>query len=101
MGLNAYKHNMKVVKAEVCSIKAFNWIRMRKKEPIMSNTGHFFCLSSNASKLYNNDVIIYIIKKKSWEQFLPNFPITTLAKFVSPKSIDGFVCRFPNTSLLS
>ena len=38
--------------------------------------------------MYNNDVIIYKNKKNSWGQFclwmgFPNFPITTLVKFLS------------------
>ena len=46
---------------------------------ISRNTGNFFCFNSSLSNLYNN-VIIYTIKKKSWEQFclwtnLQNFPI--------------------------
>ena len=35
---------------------------------ISCNTGNFFCFNSSLSNLYNN-VIIYTIKKKSWEQF--------------------------------
>jgi hypothetical protein len=48
---------------------------------------HDSSFSSNATNLYNSDVIIYKIKK--WrEQFylwtsLPNFPITTSTKFLS------------------
>jgi hypothetical protein len=36
---------------------------MRKKKPVISNTGNFFYFNSNVSNLYNNDVIIYQIKK--------------------------------------
>jgi hypothetical protein len=42
------------VKAEVCT-----WVRMRKKKPVISNTGNFFCFNGTVSNLYNNDVIIY------------------------------------------
>jgi hypothetical protein len=35
-----------------------------EKKPVISNTGNFFCFDSNVSNLYNNDVIIYKIKKK-------------------------------------
>jgi hypothetical protein len=56
---------------------------------------HF--LNGNVSNLYNTDVIIYQIKKESWEQFclwtsLPNFPIiTTLVKYlVALLDITGF-----------
>ena len=38
------------MKAEVCS--------MRKKKPLISNMGNFFCFNSNVSNLYNNDVTI-------------------------------------------
>ena len=62
-------------------------VRMRKKT-VLSNTDDFFCFNSNVSNLYKNDVIIYKIKEEWWEQFclwtcLPNFPITTLVKFLS------------------
>ena len=36
---------------------------------VIFNTGNFFCFHSNVSNLYNNDSIIYKIKRKSWEQF--------------------------------
>ena len=31
------------VKAEGRSTKAFTWVRMQKKKPVISNTGNFFC----------------------------------------------------------
>ena len=57
------------------------------KKPVISNTGNFFCFNNTISNLYNNDVIIYRINKKSWEQFclwmsLPNFRVTALVKFL-------------------
>ena len=45
------------VKAKVRSTKAVTWIRMRKKKPVISNTGKFFCFNSNVSNLYNNSVV--------------------------------------------
>jgi hypothetical protein len=58
------------------------WVLSKKRSGpywISRNTGNFFCFNSSLSNLYNN-VIIYTIKKKSWEQFclwtnLQNFPI--------------------------
>ena len=29
------------------------WVRMRKKKPVISNTGKFFCFNNNVSNLYN------------------------------------------------
>ena len=37
---------------------------MRKKKPIISNKGYFFCFNNNVSNLYNNDAMIHKIKKK-------------------------------------
>jgi hypothetical protein len=53
------------VKVEVRStkLKVFTWVQMRKKKPVISNTGNLFCFNSYVSNLYNNDVIIYKIKK--------------------------------------
>ena len=48
------------VKAEVRSTKAVTWVRMRKKYPVISNTGKFFCFNNNVSNLYNNSVIANI-----------------------------------------
>ena len=53
--------------------------------------------SGEGRGVYNNDVIIYKIKK-SWEQFclwtsLPNFPITAMVKFLS-----SFIKRTTKTS---
>jgi hypothetical protein len=45
------------VKAEVRSTKAVTWIRIRKKKPVISNTGKFFCFNNNVSNLYNNSVV--------------------------------------------
>jgi hypothetical protein len=39
------------------STKAVIWVRMRKKKPVISNTGKFFCFNNNASNLYNNSVV--------------------------------------------
>ena len=33
------------------------WVRMRKKNPVISNTGKFFCFNNNVSNLYNNSVV--------------------------------------------
>jgi hypothetical protein len=35
------------VKAEVRRTKAVTWVRMRKKKPVISNTGNFFCFNNN------------------------------------------------------
>jgi hypothetical protein len=43
---------------ETRSIKAVTWVRMRKKKPVISNTGKFFCFNNNVSiNLYNNSVV--------------------------------------------
>ena len=39
-------------------------VGMRKKKPVISNMDNFFCFNSNVSNFYNNDVIIYKVKKK-------------------------------------
>jgi hypothetical protein len=36
---------------------AFTWVLMRKKKPVISNTGKFFCFNNNVSNLYNNGVV--------------------------------------------
>ena len=36
---------------------AFTWVRMRKKRPVISNTGNLFCFNNNVSNLYNNSAI--------------------------------------------
>jgi hypothetical protein len=38
-------------------VSAFTWVRMRKKKPVISNTGKFFCFNNNVSNLYNNSVV--------------------------------------------
>ena len=45
------------VKAEVRSTKAVTLVRMRKKNPVLSNTGKFICFNNNVSNLYNNSVV--------------------------------------------
>ena len=52
------------IKAEVRSTKAVTfrtsavtWVRMRKRKPVISNTGKFFCFNNNVSNLYNNSVV--------------------------------------------
>ena len=35
------------------------------EKPVISNRDNFFCFNINTSNLYNNDVIIYKINKKS------------------------------------
>jgi hypothetical protein len=44
------------MKAEVRSTKAVTWVRIRKKKPVISNTGKLFCFNNNVSNLYNNSV---------------------------------------------
>jgi hypothetical protein len=45
------------VKAKAEVRKAFSWVLMRKKKPVISNTGKFFCFNNNVSNLYNNSVV--------------------------------------------
>jgi hypothetical protein len=45
------------VKTEVRSTKVVTWVLMRKKIPVISNTGKFFCFNNNVSNLYNNSVV--------------------------------------------
>ena len=45
------------VKAEVRSTKTATWVRMRKKNSVISNTGKLFCFNNNVSNLYNNSVV--------------------------------------------
>jgi hypothetical protein len=40
--------------------KHFTWVLMRKKKPVISNTGKFFCFNNNVSNLYNNSVVAKI-----------------------------------------
>ena len=37
--------------------KAVTWVRMRKKKPVISKTGKFFCFNNNVSNLYTNSVV--------------------------------------------
>jgi hypothetical protein len=37
--------------------KAVTRVRMRKKNPVISNTGKFICFNNNVSNLYNNSVV--------------------------------------------
>ena len=58
IGYNRFFFRMSTqVKAEVRSTKAVTWVRMRKKKPVISNTGTFFCFNNNVSNLYNNSVV--------------------------------------------
>ena len=45
------------VMAEVRSTTAVTWVRMRKKKPVISNTGKFVCFNNNVFNLYNNSVV--------------------------------------------
>jgi uncharacterized membrane protein len=36
---------------------AITWVRMRKKQLVISITGKFFCFNNNVSNLYNNSVV--------------------------------------------
>jgi hypothetical protein len=45
------------VKAEVRSTKAVTRVQMRKKKPVISNTGKFFCFNNNVYNVYNNSVV--------------------------------------------
>ena len=44
-------------KAKVHSTKVVTWVRMRKKNHVISNTGKFMCFNNNVSNLYNNSVV--------------------------------------------
>ena len=37
--------------------KAVTWVLMRKKKPVIFNTGKFLCFNNNVSNLYNNSVV--------------------------------------------
>ena len=50
-------HMSTQVKAEVRSTKAVTWVRMRKKKPVISNTGKLFSFNNNVSNLHNNSVV--------------------------------------------
>jgi hypothetical protein len=45
------------VTALVLRTSAFTWVLMRKKKPVISNTGNLFCFNNNVSNLYNNSVV--------------------------------------------
>ena len=67
-----------------CKHKIQYYLKKKRSSPywVFRNTGNFFCFNSSLSNLYNN-VIIYEIKTKSWEQFclwtnLQNFPIQVI-----------------------
>ena len=45
------------MKAEVRSTNAVTRVRMRKKNPVISNTGKFICFNNDVSNLYNNSVV--------------------------------------------
>ena len=76
------------------------WVLLKKRSGpywISHNTGNFFCFNSSLSNLYNN-VIIYTIKKKSWEQFclwtnLQNFPIHVI------RALDIDVFLYPTLTI--
>jgi hypothetical protein len=42
------------------STKAVTWVRMRKKKPVISRTGKFFCFNNNVYNLYKNSVVAKI-----------------------------------------
>jgi hypothetical protein len=49
------------VKAEVRSTKDVTWVPMRKKKPVISNTGKFFCIYNNVR--YLTCTIIVLLEK--------------------------------------
>ena len=50
------------VKVEVRITKAVTLVRMRKKRPVITITGNFFCFNNNVYNLYNNSVV----EKNKW-----------------------------------
>ena len=46
--VNCCLKSIKSVKIYAIRTKAVTWVRMRKKKPVVSNTGHFFCFNSTA-----------------------------------------------------
>ena len=47
---------------------------MRKKKPVISNTGSFFCFNSNVPNLYNNSVV----EKTNCMTFNPTITLTLI-----------------------
>jgi hypothetical protein len=41
----------------VLRTSVFTWVLMRKKKPVISNTGRFFCFNSTVSYTYLHDII--------------------------------------------
>ena len=54
------------------------WVRMRKKKPVISDTGNFFCLNNNVSNLYNNSVV----EKTNGMTFNPNTTLKLIYWFI-------------------
>jgi hypothetical protein len=68
------------------STKAVIWVRMRKKKPVISNTGKFFCFNNNASNLYNNSVV----EKINGMTFNPATTLKLIYWFIYHQSIVHF-----------
>jgi hypothetical protein len=45
---------------QVRNTKTVSWVRRRKKKPVISNTGKFFCFNNKVSNLYNDSVVAKI-----------------------------------------
>ena len=67
----------------MCSIKAVTWVRMRKKKPVISNTGKFVCFNNNVSNLYNNSVV----EKINGMAFNPTTTLKLIYWFIYHQSI--------------
>ena len=48
------------VTALVLRSSAFTWVRMRKKKPVISNTGRFFCFNSSVSYTWPDTSVINV-----------------------------------------
>ena len=59
------------VKAEVRSTKVVTWVRMRKKIPVISNTGNFLCFNNNVSNPLTCSIIALLKTQMIWYLIQP------------------------------
>ena len=71
------------VTALVLRTSAFTWVLMRKKKPVISNTGNLFCFNNNVSNLYNNSVV----EKTNGMAFNSTTPLKLIYWFTYHQSI--------------
>jgi hypothetical protein len=70
------------VTALVLRTSAFTWVRMRKRKPVISNTGRFFCFNSTVSYTYTDLYDLVLITR-----FPYNMPECNLALLRTFKTI--------------